>query len=342
MSERLSKRDHVSFLSKIKAPCSDEVTKKRRKQCREKVHHSVDERKRNEIKQWVKNAEMHKNLKRKYDGYGAYIESLNAKRPKLSHVDPSRELTYKHAQEQLRIQNSIKVSGGGIFETPFNAKEDNETANLDFTKGIVNPNNMTGYEILALLRALLDMFEWEREENQVEFHEHFIATALPKIFRKEWETEYDKILRLFKKQKHDAETIMICPRRWGKTVSVAMFCAAYILAVPDAEIAIFSTAKRTSGKMMMGVLKFMQELPLFEHCDILTKNAETIKLSLYGNVKTISCYPGTVAVCILFSKWGQLVASWVYSFILFPFPLVCKQCNAMQCNKVMCDSDVLL
>lgn len=279
--------------------------------------YTISNAKRNEINQWLSNEEMKNKLKRKLDTYESYInDTRNKKKRKISDNFLYHELASKHAKEQLRIQNEFQNEEDGIFNTAFNLKEKDDAANLDFSKGIVDPGKMSGYEILALLRALLDMFVWEREENQVDFHEHFIATVLPKIFRKEWETEYDKILRLFKKVKHDAETILICPRRWGKTVSVAMFCAAYILAVPDAEIAIFSTAKRTSGKMMMGVLKFMQELPLFDHCEILTKNAETVKISLYGNVRTISCYPGTVAVCI-FHSYSFSFYWWVLLFYFF-------------------------
>lgn len=234
----------------------------------------------------------------KYLGRNEATRGLGINSNKLNRYD----LAHEHAKEQAKSQNAFSTFEDDIFSSPFSKTGGCEENNMDFNKGVVDPTKLSGYEVLALLRTLLNMFEWEREENQVDFHEHFIATVLPKIFKKEWDTEYDKILRLFKKTKHDAETILICPRRWGKTVSVAMFCAAYILAVPDAEVAIFSTAKRTSGKMMMGVLKFMKELPLFDECELLVKNSETIQISLYGNVKTISCYPGTVAVCFfLFS-----------------------------------------
>ena len=307
MSLRLSQREYGELLEEIRG-----VDRSRKRKVDFGSNYSIKRQKKNEINQWLQNNEMKNKLKRKFDGYRDYINTgREIKRRKVRDDELYHQLPYKHAQKQLRTQEGLKCDNGGIFHTPLNVDKKEGAANLDFEKGIVNPNLMSGYEILDLLRALLDMFEWEREENQVEFHEHFIATVLPKIFKNEWETEYDKILRLFKKTKHDAETIMICPRRWGKTVSVAMFCAAYILALPDAEIAIFSTAKRTSGKMMMGVLKFMQELPLFEHCEILVKNAETIKISLYGNVRTISCYPGTVAVCIFFLK--------VFHFWLFLF-----------------------
>jgi len=175
---------------------------------------------------------------------------------------------------------------------------------LDERNGLPNTNLISGDERLKLFRLLLDEFKWERQDNQQEFHEMMLKTALPCIYKDEWASDYDRILRQFNLMRHCAETFIICPRRFGKTVSVAMFCAVYMYCVPDASIAIFSTAQRTSGKMMLAIYNFMRELPYFKEAVFVAKNSEIITITLDGGTRTMACYPGTVAVCIFIYTLG--------------------------------------
>jgi hypothetical protein len=168
------------------------------------------------------------------------------------------------------------------------------------SSGLPDPNVISGDERLELFRRLLDEFNWERQDNQVDFHEMMIKTALPCIFKDEWDADYDRILRLFGLYQHCAETFIVCPRRFGKTVAVAMFCAVYMYVIPDASIAIFSTAQRTSGKMMLAIYEFMRELPYFRDAVFHVKNSETISITLNGVKRTMWCYPGKVGVRSLF------------------------------------------
>jgi hypothetical protein len=78
---------------------------------------------------------------------------------------------------------------------------------------------------------------------------------------------------------------------------VAMFCALYMYVIPDASIAIFSTAQRTSGKMMAEIYKFMRQLPFFKEAIFKLKNQETIQITMNGNVRNMWCYPGKSEVC---------------------------------------------
>ena len=56
---------------------------------------------------------------------------------------------------------------------------------------------------------------------------------------------------------HIAQEILIStPRRFGKTTSVSMFCAAMLLACPGVEISIYSTCKRISQTILRNVQKF--------------------------------------------------------------------------------------
>ncbi len=164
--------------------------------------------------------------------------------------------------------------------------------------GYPDPCAISGDERLSLIRNLLDEYKWERQDNQVQFHELMIKTFLPSIFIKEWDTQYDRILRLFGLHDHCAESLIVCPRRFGKTVSVAMMAAVLFFCIPDADIAIFSTCKRTAYKMMWAIYEFMKEIPYFKDAIFMTRNSETIICELYGNVKKMAAYPGTVAVSL--------------------------------------------
>jgi hypothetical protein len=162
--------------------------------------------------------------------------------------------------------------------------------------GVPDTNLMSGDDRLDLFRYMLDGFKWARQDNQVDFHEMMIQTALPCIYDTEWDSDYDRILRAFDLQRLCSESFVICPRRFGKTVATAMFCAVYMYVVPDASIAIFSTVQRTSGKMMLAIYEFMKELPFAKEATWVVKNSETISITLFGNTRTMWCYPGKVEV----------------------------------------------
>ena len=51
------------------------------------------------------------------------------------------------------------------------------------------------------------------------------------------------------------------PRRFGKTMSVGMFVAAYLYSVENAEICIFSTGRRASQKLLELIKSLIEKLP---------------------------------------------------------------------------------
>ena len=153
-----------------------------------------------------------------------------------------------------------------------------------------------GDEIVAGINRTLDMFKMKRAAHQIEFHDQFTRSCLPKIYP-DWDTNYDAILKRYNLSQIHMESLIVCPRRFGKTIAVSMYVAAYIMNVPNSEVSIFSTGRRTAGKLMQSVIKFLQELPGFED-RIKTKNFETLVLDFgNGDTRTMSSYPGTVAVC---------------------------------------------
>ena len=70
--------------------------------------------------------------------------------------------------------------------------------------------------------------------------------------------DHQRILELNGWDNLDQEVLISTPRRFGKTISVSMFAAAMIFAVPNLECSIYSTCKRISQKLLRNIDKFLQ------------------------------------------------------------------------------------
>lgn len=153
-----------------------------------------------------------------------------------------------------------------------------------------------GDEVVRRLNEQLDAFGLIRHEYQRRFHEQFVHSCLPKIYGDEWDTNAERVLRRYGLATLHQETLIVCPRRFGKTTAVAMFAAAFLWCVPACEIAIFSTGKRTAGKLMALTLSFLHMIEGFR-ARVATKNQELIVLAFGpGDERKLNCYPGTVDV----------------------------------------------
>jgi hypothetical protein len=162
-----------------------------------------------------------------------------------------------------------------------------------------------GDHIVAEVQWQLDHLGVERHANQIRFHELFLRSCLPKIYESEWAQNYDAIMKRFNIQKLHQETLVVCPRRFGKTYSVAMFVAAYLMHVPKANIAIFSTGKRTAGKLMALCYSFLSTIPTFNSDHVTKKTVEECNVTFgKGDERTLCCYPGTVKVCFYYYDGG--------------------------------------
>lgn len=161
-------------------------------------------------------------------------------------------------------------------------------------------SNKTGDQKLQDLKFWLDNLGLKRHAHQVRFHEQMILASLSKIYENEWETQYEQIMKRFNITKMKRELLFSCPRRFGKTFSVAIYCAAYMLSVPKCQVAVFSTGKRTAKKLMVLILSFLVNYPGFADC-VKTKNQEDLVLSFgLNDDRILSCYPATVKVRYMF------------------------------------------
>lgn len=106
----------------------------------------------------------------------------------------------------------------------------------------------------------LDTMGWNRSYHQRLFHEDFLKACTRSFWKLEkpgqFARDHQRVLRV-NKWDHIAQEILIStPRRFGKTISVSMFCAAMMLSCPGVEVSIYSTCKRISQKILRNVQKF--------------------------------------------------------------------------------------
>jgi hypothetical protein len=109
--------------------------------------------------------------------------------------------------------------------------------------------------------AKLDTLGWSRSYHQRLFHDDFLKACTRSFWKLEppgqFARDHQRVLRT-NSWDHIAQEILIStPRRFGKTISVSMFCAAMLLACPGVEISIYSTCKRISQKILRNVAKFV-------------------------------------------------------------------------------------
>jgi hypothetical protein len=153
--------------------------------------------------------------------------------------------------------------------------------------------------------AKLDTLGWNRSYHQRLFHDDFLKACTRSFWKLEppgqFARDHQRVLRV-NAWDHIAQEILIStPRRFGKTISVSMFCAAMLLACPLVEISIYSTCKRISQKILRNVQKFALMIADSDYATlnfrVIHENMEEINLQgPLGNTDTrvINSYPSKV------------------------------------------------
>jgi hypothetical protein len=140
-----------------------------------------------------------------------------------------------------------------------------------------------------------------RSREQRKLHEIYIRTCLAKLYQDEWEDNRERILAHYGIEEFQQETLVVMPRRAGKTWSMAMFCAAMLIICPDIEISVFATGQRTAGKLLKLIVKMLRRLRDFvgeNDFKFLQENEQVIVLLGPDKTqRTCGCYPGSVRVC---------------------------------------------
>jgi hypothetical protein len=164
-----------------------------------------------------------------------------------------------------------------------------------------------GFFHMARLREALNALDrcgWKRSYHQRMFHEEYLRSATRVFFKTEkpgsFERAHKKVLEINGWDSLQQEILISTPRRFGKTISISLFCAALMFACPAVECSIYSTCKRISQKLLRNVCKFldmiyteMKVAPFKVH----RKNQEELNIQGpegQGDLRTISSYPSKV------------------------------------------------
>lgn len=178
---------------------------------------------------------------------------------------------------EFRIFNEKKIKGAEFYGTSSN-----------------------GDELIRNIRKMLTKLPIKLSEQQKIFTEEFTRACAPGLYRETWDTNYQRVLKQNKWQDPKPNTMIITPRRFGKTTVCAAYVAVYALCVPGGVQAIFSTSKRVSTMFLQQVKKFLLALTDLTG-KILTSNQE--ELWIQGNsqndIRKISSYPGRAEVTLV-------------------------------------------
>ncbi len=152
---------------------------------------------------------------------------------------------------------------------------------------------VSGDERLRRLRSTLEaLYEhFPPSQHQREFHDAFLNACLGQIYGKDLNKHLIRILRALRTDRLQSEVMICTPRRFGKTMAVVLYIAAWLLSQPDADACIYSIAGRTSN--MFSAQVFNAIVTLLGNADrVKTFNQETlVVVNDYGGTSVMHAYP---------------------------------------------------
>ena len=169
----------------------------------------------------------------------------------------------------------------------------------NFSRGIESSGDKRIRELRGAL-SQLDQMGFLRSSHQREFHEAFIGACLPQIYGEDFDRNLVKILRENDLDEIRCEIMVCCPRRWGKTMAVALFSAAYLWTQPDAEIIVYSIAKRTSSMLSSKIYNMVVKLAGGTHGISVHNQEELVLTNSCGGESVLHSYPAASRISIFF------------------------------------------
>lgn len=156
-----------------------------------------------------------------------------------------------------------------------------------------------GDTVLEALERALDSFEgFPRSDTQKDFHKAMVNASLPHIYGDaEWESVRERVLHQRGLDTVLYEMLICSPRRFGKTTSVSMYCAAMLVHCPDTWISVFSTGQRASTLLLDQCAKFTKLLLVNSLDRVAKHNQENlfIKGDSSSDLRRLFSFPSSVA-----------------------------------------------
>jgi hypothetical protein len=123
-------------------------------------------------------------------------------------------------------------------------------------------------KLTDLIDALnkLDTLGFKRSNGQRLFHKAYIGACLKKIYGKDLYRDLAQLLREYELDELRTDVIVTTPRRFGKTFGTALFVDGFLCTQGGMEVAIYSTGRRASRKMLALIYKLVVALMGTESC----------------------------------------------------------------------------
>lgn len=132
-------------------------------------------------------------------------------------------------------------------------------------------------------------------KQQREIVTEFVRCACVKIIGEEnFERNPPFFMREVGKTTQECLSIVITPRRFGKTTATSMYVAALLLTVPNIVVSIFSTGRRASSMLLAKIHQIVNGVPGERR--VLACNQETLKLrgESVSDIRTCHSYPSNL------------------------------------------------
>jgi hypothetical protein len=117
-----------------------------------------------------------------------------------------------------------------------------------------------GLGLFQQAEKMLDRFSLVRSADQRRFHQAILTTTAPLVMRDDFNKVREEFLASRGRTAETMGTIILCPRRWGKSISVAMVMAALLRVGRGLKIVIFSTGASSSSTLLRMIKDFFNEL----------------------------------------------------------------------------------
>lgn len=154
-----------------------------------------------------------------------------------------------------------------------------QQAYYDINQNMVTSNNECSGEMrIRDLHKYLDQMPLKRGDQQAEMHDLMIKTITPGLYGDDWLKEEARVLKENGWEPISKMGMVSTPRRFGKTIALAMFAAAYVMVMPKCEVLIYSTGKRISDSMQAKIMGNLTHLLGMTKPDgkILIKSGESL------------------------------------------------------------------
>lgn len=155
--------------------------------------------------------------------------------------------------------------------------------------------------LVRFMSILATGFRWRPHRFQQNFHREVIKAVAPLVVAEDWANDGARIMQ---ERAWNFMTRMVmakAPRRFGKSVAVAMVIAAIVETLTNSTQAIFSTSRRASKNLLEICHALIKQRGL-EQCIIRYNQEELfVKNPNTDEVARIFSYPANAKVCVCLS-----------------------------------------